>query len=931
MNTRHAKSRPARNRPSERGLTLIEALVAITVFAVVFIAALTLYSVASSAYLRTDSAVIQQQNVRFSMDRMSETLRDAGAGYNILGARNMADEQVEGMWESAVFVRGDFDGMRETALENTTFPIVTTGNDEIVGFVLRKDGSTQTPPVNYNTVPIQVKLDLSGSGRDAIFTSNTAITGEETVTVNVAATNVAGQTNAPYQLVRVTFSGTTPQYEVIADNVYQLKFDYLPETGSASVAGIGSGADSERDERALIRKIAVRLVGQTDRRDMSLKTVTGNRTFTLEQQILPSNLGITGGRHDLNPPLTLPAPVYITACTGHCRTHVIRWPSAGPGVLNYTVNITAAAATGSNGAVGAYTFDADVTGGALQFVFTDPTADITAGVTRQFTFKVAPTSGGAIGSYSPAVNLTAQNDQQSQPSVVENVDATAASGENALSVTWDPVTMNVGPVTATSYCTSAGVGNAGNTMPSPLNAQAIDLTNAKVYRVRSNGSNNGTAATGEITSTAIGTLKNDPAPGPFTDRLAAPCESYFYRVKACDYCAAASPFGISPAFSAAMTTARSFTPATGVEPGVPAGLGAAGAVASDGTNYTFDLKWDPVITTADGTPAAVSHYQVERSFRVGATGTYSRPIEIDVDVEANEVPQVAQNIAVTDGNGTSLNYRYQVRAIYDCAPARRGALSAEYVLSCTPGAGVTLVVDEPSRGDVFLRPGDSAAPLQLRTTGSGFTGADVVIKLGTTVVHSASITGPPSAGVYAFPNWAIGTTSIADGIYTMEAAATVNGCRISASPVSFELDTVACGQRIVEALFTGTGNNVARTMTFRIENTCPNAVTIGGLTPFWTGAGTARLRQVATGVTHYISGTGILTGDTLTFTTPLTIGTASVFLPQYSPTVTFTFSSNFTSNNTRSGVPGAFTSIPALITSPTPATREELLDGGNIP
>lgn len=923
MTTRTAVPRDPKDRHSERGLTLIEALVAITVFAVVFIAALTLYSVASNAYLRTDSAVIQQQNIRFTMDRMSETLNAAGAGHNMLGARNLADEQVEGFWESAVFVRGDFDGLREGTLENAAFPIVTTGNDEIVGFVLLKNGA--------GTVPIQLKMDLTGSGRDAIFTSNTAITGEETVTVNVAATTVATQIDPPYQLARVTFVGNAPRYEIIADNINQLQFSYLPETGTTPVAGIGSGADTERDERALIRKISVKLIGQTDRPDLSLKTATGNRTFTLEQTILPPNLGIIGGRHDLVPPLSLPAPAYITACTGHCRKHLIRWPSAAVGVTSYKLLITAAATTGSTGSVGAYLWEPDVTGGVLEFLFTEPVADITAGVNRQFTFKVAPTSGGATGTYTAAVNLTAQNDVQSQPRIVENVDATPASGENALMVTWDPVLLNIGAVTATSYCVSAGSGSAGNTMPSPLNGQAVDLTNAKVYRVRSTGGNNGSAATTDISDTTLGTLDNVPSPGPFIDRLAAPCESYFYRVKACDTCYPASAHGISSDYSAAMATPQSFTPAVGVVPGVPLNVGPLGAVASDGTNYIFDLKWYPVTTTADGDPAAVSHYQVERSFRVGAAGTFSTPVELP---PVDDVTQVAQTVPIKDATNASLHWRYQVRAIYDCAPAREGALSLEWVLTCTPGAGVTLDIVEPTAGDVIMRPGEAIVPLKLSAAGTGFAGADIVIKLGNTVVHSRTMSGAPVGGFYDFPDWAIDNTSVVDGVYTVEAAATVNSCRITAPPVSFEIDTIACGQRIVDARYLGSGAGFAQSMTFRIENTCQNAVTIEGFTPFWSGAGPANpgITAVSAGSSLFTAASpGALSGASLPFSSPVSIATASVFTPTFSVFFTFSFSDNFTSDNGKDGVPAKFTSISGFVTSPTPATNEELVDGGSIP
>ena len=54
-------------RRRERGMTLAEALIAVLVFSVVFLAALMLYNTANRAYIATDSATIQQQNARFAM------------------------------------------------------------------------------------------------------------------------------------------------------------------------------------------------------------------------------------------------------------------------------------------------------------------------------------------------------------------------------------------------------------------------------------------------------------------------------------------------------------------------------------------------------------------------------------------------------------------------------------------------------------------------------------------------------------------------------------------------------------------------------------------------------------------------------------------------------------------------------------------------
>ena len=51
-----------------------------------------------------------------------------------------------GAWEAALFVRGDYNNQIETTLTSATFPIVTTSNDEIVGYVLRKPGGDGVGP-----------------------------------------------------------------------------------------------------------------------------------------------------------------------------------------------------------------------------------------------------------------------------------------------------------------------------------------------------------------------------------------------------------------------------------------------------------------------------------------------------------------------------------------------------------------------------------------------------------------------------------------------------------------------------------------------------------------------------------------------------------------------------------------------------------------
>ena len=74
----------------------------------------------------------------------------------ITAAFDQPDEQIEYAWHSAVTLRGNYnfdapndtnhyDHGRESTLESSYFPVVTTGNDEIVTYVLT---STKTGASN---------------------------------------------------------------------------------------------------------------------------------------------------------------------------------------------------------------------------------------------------------------------------------------------------------------------------------------------------------------------------------------------------------------------------------------------------------------------------------------------------------------------------------------------------------------------------------------------------------------------------------------------------------------------------------------------------------------------------------------------------------------------------------------------------------------
>ena len=88
---------------------------AVTVMAIVFIVAFSLYDNLQKSFKVSENAATQQQNTRVAFDRMVADVRMAGFNYNPDGDPNRPDEQIEGMWDGAITVRGDYDFEDATA------------------------------------------------------------------------------------------------------------------------------------------------------------------------------------------------------------------------------------------------------------------------------------------------------------------------------------------------------------------------------------------------------------------------------------------------------------------------------------------------------------------------------------------------------------------------------------------------------------------------------------------------------------------------------------------------------------------------------------------------------------------------------------------------------------------------------------------------
>lgn len=921
------------SRRNQRGVSVVEGLVAIFVFGVVFLAALMLYSSANRAYLSTDATTIQQQNVRFAMDRMGESLRDAGANFNALGSRTLPDEQIEGAWESAIFVRGDFDNARETPLESTTYPIVTTGNDEIVGYVLRKPVPASGP--DPNTITISVKADLRPTVRDAAIASG-AISGEETGSITVAATTLAQQTNPPYQLVRVTFAADGAAVtDVIADNVFRLSFNYLAADGAVAVTTFGSD-DAQRAARAAVRRVDVNLIGMTDRPDLGYtdpntyvpaesSSTRRFRKFSLSEQIVMPNMGVIGRRHQVAPQLTIAAPPSLTVCTGHCRNFHIRW-TASPtaGVSQYMLHITAPA-SGSNAA---YSDTVPVNG--LSWEFEQPDSEL-----RTYSFAVAALVSGVEGTLSSVASAAATHDTtNSVPSAPASAAAAVGTvGRNTMTVTWPEVTTNVGTLAAAS-CTTVGTGAGTSSPPAPWNNRAVDLalddaegseagSSYKVYRVRSTGTNSNftPAVANQIDSgPAIGSVTNTPpTSGNFVDNTAAPCASYFYKVQACDLC------GINGAASPAMAAASFFVPASGVTPRAPSTLLPVNTPVISGGNYTFQLTWPYVTTTTANEQAVAAHYILERYRALAAAGPYTLIGTEDIyDSNVSATQTLPTEIA-----GVPTFYRFYVRAQYDCGnysdTNRTSAASPAYDLACTPPSTNTISLATPVVNTAISRPYETGTPIRAVTTGAAWTGAQVQITGVNGSVYDQALSGPPVSNAYTFPAWDVST--LPDGVYTIALVGIAGSCRSPVFTRTVSVETNTCGLEIINAAFRGSGGNYAETMTFNIRNTCDAAnLSLNGMTPSWTGTATnLKITRIAAGTTYYNNSGGATSGSLISFGSNATINASTT-----SAEFTFSFNDNFTSDGTRDGTPGQFNSILGRLVTPANST-DELLSGTRIP
>jgi hypothetical protein len=648
------------------------------------------------------------------------------------------DEQVEYAGATAVTVRGNFDYSanqtgdvdhgREPGLEGANFPVVTTGNDEIVTYALvsNKAPAGSAP----NTQSISMTIDINNSGTPT-RTAHPGGSAEKTKTITgVDLTNA----NPPYTLYRFTFDSTGAVQRIpIADNVRSLNFFYysdstgqtpLKDAAGALAPDVGGGglydpsvagswSAPARLVRSRIRAIRVRLVGMSSQPDpkyadtstaagietgMYSSTTTAGvpvfvadtvapryRRVASDTLVSPRNLGLTGMPQTyLQPP---PQPTITSVCTGYCAITVVNWnPNSNNPNASYVLLWDNAAGGSFSNAIDAgtsNTFAVDLT---------------SEDVSQNFYFKVrAVNQGGQTESpvFGPVV---AKN--TTTPNPPTSLAATGGGGVPALPgvvrLSWTaPITNASGAPT----CSDGATPSVSNFLH--------EIQAFRVYKSTSPGvpANSGNLIADENTSGAA--APDSDGYGNYTwDDTAVSCgQNYYYRVITVEYCAASGTYNTSNSTSSAISAPVPGsgngivgTAGTSGTPGIPVNLTAApnapavpptGMLASTCSSVSntcnVSLGWSKVTQDTNGATIAIDQYEIERTQLLGGVPN-GAPVTWTI---TGGLAQPGSTVLYTD-NGVpehdpgflNYSYRYRVRAL-QTSPCPSGAFSA-YVLYPPP-------------------------------------------------------------------------------------------------------------------------------------------------------------------------------------------------------------------------------------------------------
>jgi hypothetical protein len=548
-------------RAGERGLSLVEALVATAVMSVAIVIALGLYDASRKAFAKGENATEQQESVRIAFDELSADLRMLGYDVNPDGNPTRPDEQLEGALDHAIVFRSDRDAgdavtsvTPETALAGGAFATVSTGNDEIVAYVLSKPDGTGPDAITF-------EADVKEAKRDGTV---------EPVTI---ANVVLNPTAPPYTLYRVSLNNDASKYgspafivrTPVAENVRDLSFVYHAVGGTfKDPSATISELPEARQIRSGLTRVDVSLVGMTRQQDRGYSDAMDPvaptfRKFELKGDVTPRNMRLKGIL-DLEADLTPPSkPAMPSLAPGHCCGLIVSWVYNPPsdGVTQYRINwgSSATSVAGSRNIPGSPFF--------------------LDGLERDTTYYVTIQARDAEGNTSarsdPASATTTNVNTPSAPATV----TTSTDEPYHVTVSWTPVTTNTSSVPAVD----------------PIAPRIRDLAGYRLYWRDSPSGDNRPVVDESVLAAGF-------AP-PYYDTPVVACQDRYYFMTAVDACGLESaPTAVSHGVAAN----------TGILPKPPTNVQAHFLAAS-----TARVRWNPITEDVSDTGIMIDRYQIYRS------------------------------------------------------------------------------------------------------------------------------------------------------------------------------------------------------------------------------------------------------------------------------------------------------------------------------
>lgn len=611
-------------RGNQRGMSLAEVLVAVAIFAVIFIGALMIYDRSNRVFSSSVESADLQQNTRIAFDKMLTDIRMAGYDYDrdgvptAAGQAQQADEQIEYAGTRAITIRANLDHDepntfrgRESDLElpASQFPIVTTGNDEIVTYALVSESGTNPDTITFYA-------DVT-DGTDP--TRDTFPTGEVEDLVEIAGVDLCASGTCdepPYTLMRITLDGAgEPVFTPLANNIRSMEIGYFSDASGTTplvVADAGGGqynpanaaaSQAVRAVRSTIRATNIIVVGMTDAPDMQYldpeETIADwnqYRKYRLETLVVSRNLGKRGLREQQTAP---PGPPTLDlGCFGVCGGVTLSW--------------TAPPNTPGFGSVESYVvlWDTDVAAidppinpqhVGLGTSYTLPGLDPSV----EYRFTVAATNSWGTTYSGQFVVGSPLNTTTPMPPSGLTASLGAGALPNAIELTWTLPTENVSGQDTLACETPAGVASTS----APVPPTASETRTIEIHRSTDmNFAPSAATLVGETTGST----------GGFLDTTAANCTTYYYRIRLVEHCNTDPATQNTPPALAYST----YFPDPGdpgiegyaesnVQPSAPTGLTVLGSSSCTLLVCKVDLEWPMVTTDVDGSPIAVETYVVE--------------------------------------------------------------------------------------------------------------------------------------------------------------------------------------------------------------------------------------------------------------------------------------------------------------------------------